>query len=135
MQNIYDTFNTATKGITAYAIMKDGKYIAKIVFKRVSSVTCYLHVLGHNMVSGKANGGGYDMCTASAAHAADKLRVTLTITEDPAGRQIAPCFAERFPQLGPLLDRRRFHRSPGHIGVKHHAQNNLRTERRVVRLS
>lgn len=71
--NIWHQFDKATKAISAYAILKDGEYVGRIVFKNGAAMSCYLQVWGSAMVKGQARGGGYDRATAAAHNAAARL--------------------------------------------------------------
>lgn len=73
MDKVYKQYETATKAISGYAILYKGEYIGKVVFKRGNCrVTCYAHIHGLTMTRGIANGGGYDMNSASVAQAISK---------------------------------------------------------------
>ena len=76
---IYEKHEKAFAGISSYAICRvtEDKAVSKIAslsFKTSKSgvVTCYFHVYGSVMISGKAGGGGYDKLSASFYDAADK---------------------------------------------------------------
>ena len=76
MTNIYEQHNTTFKGVSAYVVTdKSGNRIATVAFKRANSVTCFLHILGLQMVKARANGGGYDMCSAAFDSAMDKVNI------------------------------------------------------------
>ena len=68
--NIWHQFDKATKAISAYAILKDGAFVGRIVFRHGAAMSCYLQVWGSAMVKGQARGGGYDRATAAAYNAA-----------------------------------------------------------------
>ena len=64
--SIYDKFDKATKGITAAAILKDGKHYANITFNNTGArVYCYWHVIGVPMVCKFADGYGYNKHNAA----------------------------------------------------------------------
>ncbi len=75
--DIYKQFDAATANLSAYAVIKDGKAIGRIVFKYprdgMGRQWCYMQVWGAAMVRGYASGCGYDKHSASAAGAASKL--------------------------------------------------------------
>jgi hypothetical protein len=72
MTDIYDQHGKAFENVCAYVVTKGDDLIAKVAFKRARSglrTTCYLHILGAQMVRAYASGGGYDKCSA-AVHSA-----------------------------------------------------------------
>ena len=75
--DIYDQHRAAFRNVSAYAILKDGKLVAKIAFKfpkdGASKLWAYVHWLGVPMVRGYAGGYGYDKMTAACASAARHL--------------------------------------------------------------
>lgn len=72
--SIYDKFDRAVGNLSAYAILKDGSLVAKIVTKRGASLTAFLHWYGCTMVHGTARGGGYDMETAAIESAIARMK-------------------------------------------------------------
>lgn len=72
---IYDQYQTAFNGLSAYAILnKKGVIIGKVAFKRGNCrVTAYTHIYGLEMTKGIANGGGYDMCSAACQNGFNKM--------------------------------------------------------------
>lgn len=78
MTVIYDQFDKATAQVGAYAILKDGKFVGRVVFKYprdgAGRLYCYLQAWGATMVRGFASGGGYDKRTAAFEDAARKLQ-------------------------------------------------------------
>jgi hypothetical protein len=75
--NIYEKFDAATKQTSAYAIMHQGKYIGRVIFKRGNGLrqTCFAQLWGMTMTTGFAGGGGYDKHTASFESAVEKFKV------------------------------------------------------------
>ncbi|HEV2155427.1 hypothetical protein [Bradyrhizobium sp.] len=76
MTDIYDQHAKAFANVSAYVVAKDGDIIARIAFKHSKSnlrVTCYLHILGAQMVKAYATGGNYDRHTAAARSAISKV--------------------------------------------------------------
>lgn len=72
MSDIYDQHKAAFAHVSAYVVMKGDDRVATVAFKFAKSgtrTTCYLHVIGAQMVRAYANGGGYDKCSA-AVHSA-----------------------------------------------------------------
>ena len=65
---IYDSFDSATRHLSAFAVLDSGQYVARVIFRYAESgmrVTCYLQAWGSPMVRAYANGCGYDRCTAA----------------------------------------------------------------------
>jgi hypothetical protein len=76
MSDIYDQHQAAFKHVSAYVVIKDGDCIANVAFKFAKSglrTTCYLHILGSQMVRAYASGGGYDKCTAAVHSAISRI--------------------------------------------------------------
>lgn len=78
MSNIYDTHARAFKGVSAFAILKKGKEVARITCKSSesaagSSVRAFVWFLGSPMVEGRARGGGYDIEAGAVSAAASKM--------------------------------------------------------------
>lgn len=74
--DIYAQFDAATKGLSAYVLLKDGKPVGRVIFKPSASnmsVACYLQIWGLPMVKGTAKGFGYDKRSASFRNAVCKL--------------------------------------------------------------
>lgn len=72
MPDIYDQHKAAFASVSAYVVVRNDDIVATVAFKFAKSglrTTCYLHVLGAQMVRAYAGGGGYDKCTA-AMHSA-----------------------------------------------------------------
>lgn len=68
--DIYGKHAAAFNKVSAYVVTdKKGALIARIAFKRGLSVTCFLHIFGLKMTTGRANGGGYDRNSAAAYNA------------------------------------------------------------------
>ncbi len=73
MNDIYSQFDTAFRGVSAYAILRDGKSVGRIIIKHGTAVTAYVHAWMEPMVKGQARGGGYDRASAAVQAAAAKL--------------------------------------------------------------
>jgi hypothetical protein len=77
-QNIYQKHDAAFSNINAYVIAHNTAHrierLATIAFKRGNNgtVTCFFHIIGQQMQSGKAGGGGYDKLSAAFYDAASK---------------------------------------------------------------
>lgn len=71
--SVYDRFDVATRGMGAYAILKDGKPVGRAVVKYGNAVTAYLQAWMQPMAMGRAGGGGYDRATAAMEQAASCL--------------------------------------------------------------
>lgn len=72
--DIYDQFDTAFRYVGAFVVVKDGKRVATVAFKRprggAGRLYAYVHWLGLHMVRGFAGGGGYDKHSAAVASTA-----------------------------------------------------------------
>lgn len=87
---LYKHHNNAFKNVKAGALVKDGKQVGTLAFKHgASRVTCYLRIFGTQMVSGSANGYGYDKTTASFVAACNR---TVELKE-------ATCEGQSFEQI------------------------------------
>lgn len=73
-KDIYDQFDAAFRHVEAYAILKDGRPVARIALKHGGAVTAFVHWIGLEMTSGRAGGGGYDRASAAVAAAARKTK-------------------------------------------------------------
>lgn len=65
---IYESFDSATKRLSCFAVLDSGQYVARVIFRYAESgmrVTCYFQAWGSPMVKAYANGCGYDRCTAA----------------------------------------------------------------------
>ena len=72
MTDIYEMHAKAFPTVTAYAVLRGGKPVAKIAFKTSATSTrvwVYVHYLGTPMVRACADGGGYDKHTAAIENA------------------------------------------------------------------
>lgn len=69
----YAFFDRAFANISAYAILKDGKPVGRVVIKYGAGVTAYVQAWLQPMARGQARGGGYDRATAAVQAAAAKL--------------------------------------------------------------
>jgi hypothetical protein len=80
---IYDRHVKAFKNVKAGVMLKDGKQLGTLAFKYgASRVTCYLHIFGTQMVSGSADGYGYDKTTAAFAAACNNTQELKTVAYD-----------------------------------------------------
>jgi hypothetical protein len=70
MTTIYDKHAKTFASTSAYVICKDNERIATVAFKFGNAVLAYVHILGSEMQSGLAKGGGYDRQSAAVARAA-----------------------------------------------------------------
>jgi hypothetical protein len=74
--NVYDKFDNATRGICAYALMRDGKHIGRVITKRsavgMCPMTAFVHLYGLDMTQGRATGCGYDKQSAAVKNALTK---------------------------------------------------------------
>jgi len=77
---IYDRFNTATRDLTAQALLLDGKPVGRIVIRDAQACSAFVQIWGASMAIGKAGGGGYDRHSAAVFDAIGKL------TDRPDGR-------------------------------------------------
>lgn len=73
MTKVYNQFDGAFRHVSAYAILHNGEYVARISMKHGASVVAYVHWIGAEMARGTAGGGGYDKATAAIEHAAAKM--------------------------------------------------------------
>lgn len=79
MSNIYDTHAAAFRGVSAFAVLKDGKEVARITCKstytgaRGENCRAFVWFLGSPMVEGRACGGGYDVEAGAVSAAASKM--------------------------------------------------------------
>jgi hypothetical protein len=96
MAQVYDRFDAATRNISAYAFLLDGKPAGRVVLKHGNAVTAFFQVWGAEMATGRAGGGGYDRGTAAVLGAVAKLPTE--VAHDPhaseALRRIRDAFAK-----------------------------------------
>jgi hypothetical protein len=71
--DVYEKFDAAFRGISAYAILRDGKPVGRVAIKHGGRCTVYLQAWGAPMVTAYAGGGGYDRATAAMEKAASLL--------------------------------------------------------------
>lgn len=71
--DVYEKFDAAFRGISAYAILRDGKPVGRVAIKHGGRCVVYLQAWGAPMVTASAGGGGYDRATAAMEKAATKL--------------------------------------------------------------
>ncbi|MDI1263881.1 MAG: hypothetical protein PS018_11550 [bacterium] len=77
LPEIYEQHSKAFEHVSAYVVTKGDDIIATVAFKFAKSgmrTTCYLHILGAQMVRAYASGGGYDKCSASVYSAIDRVK-------------------------------------------------------------
>lgn len=71
---VYKQFDRATRTVSASALILDGEVVGRIVFTYGPSRTrCYVQAWGSTMVTGYADGSGYDKSTAAFSAAVDRL--------------------------------------------------------------
>lgn len=67
--SVYDYFDKHTADISAYAILKDGACVGRVVYRYprdgMGRLYCYLQFWGERMTRGYASGCGYDKHTAA----------------------------------------------------------------------
>lgn len=76
MADIYEQHRNAFANVAAYVVTKGDDQIATVAFKFAKSglrTTCYLHVLGAQMVRAYASGGGYDKQSAAVHSAVSRV--------------------------------------------------------------
>lgn len=64
-QSIYDKFDAATRAFEAYALLRDGKPVGRIVIKFGNAATAYVQVWGAPMATGGATVYGYDKASSA----------------------------------------------------------------------
>lgn len=76
-EKLWKRFDAAFSRVSAYAVILNGEYVARVCIKHPASgggrLTAYLQVWGYTPVIGTACGGGYDKATAAVTSAASKL--------------------------------------------------------------
>ena len=70
---IYDQHRAAFANVAAYVIVKDGRRVATVAFKRGARCTVFVHWIGRTMVRAFAGGSGYDRDSAACSSASEKL--------------------------------------------------------------
>lgn len=88
MAQVYERFDAATRGMSAYAITqgRDGPIVGRLVTvasKSNASTRAFLQLWGAVMVEARATGHGYDRRGAAFALAFDKLRQIQPDYADP----------------------------------------------------
>jgi hypothetical protein len=72
MADIYEQHTKAFSNVSAYAVMLDGQFVAKISFKYtrdgVGGLYVYVHWVGLPMGRGYASGYGYDKHSAACSY-------------------------------------------------------------------
>lgn len=84
---IYEQFDKATNGLSAYVIFDKSEPVGRVVFTYARSgmrTTCWLQIWGAPMVKAFANGCGYDKGTASFVNAAARINADELSREDRA---------------------------------------------------
>lgn len=81
---VYKDFERVTQDLGAWAVLKNGEYVAKVVTHTGGrrspnglTVRAFVHVFGLPMVRGIARGYGYDMRTAAILSAGEQLTYSL----------------------------------------------------------
>lgn len=74
MSKIYDQFDAAFSNVSAWAILRDGKHVGRVVVKFGASATAFVHFTGSEMAKGRAGGGGYHKETEAVREAIAKLQ-------------------------------------------------------------
>lgn len=70
---VYSHFESAFRGVSAYAVLRDGKPVGRVVIKYGAAATAYVQAWTQPMCKGQARGGGYDRASAAVQAAAAKL--------------------------------------------------------------
>lgn len=70
---VHTQFDSAFRGVSAYAILRDGKPVGRVIIKYNTAVSAYVQAWTQPMVKGQAWGGGYDRASAAVQAAAVKL--------------------------------------------------------------
>lgn len=99
MTDIYTKFDTALRGISAYALLRGGKPVGRIVLKHANASTAYVHIWGSEMVSGRATGYGYDKAGAAVREALGKL-ARYPVEARPRARAEHDAFSAAIQSLG-----------------------------------
>ena len=93
MSDIYELHSKAFSHVAAYAVLKDGKMVAKVAFKYpkdgAGRLYAYVHWIGCEMQRGFASGCGYDKHSAAVATATAKINLG---SLSPAGSRDAETF-------------------------------------------
>lgn len=68
---IWQALEAATHNIRAYALLRGGQYIGRVIVKHGERARVWVHVTGENcgVGYGSAGGGGYDKISAAYADA------------------------------------------------------------------
>ena len=74
MTDTYGKFDTATRDISAYALLLDGKPVGRIVIKFGAAATAYVQIWGAPMATARATGYGYDKATQAVMDAIGRLQ-------------------------------------------------------------
>ena len=69
----YTRFDTATKNISARALVLDGHPVGRVVMKHGAALRAFVQLWGGSIVEGRATGGNYDRATAAIEAAAQKI--------------------------------------------------------------
>lgn len=83
MADIYAQFDAATRNLEAYAILKDGDMVGRVVFRHGNQCTCFAQLWGLSMARGWARGYGYDKASAAFEAAASRIHATDLVTPLP----------------------------------------------------
>lgn len=98
MSDIYDQHKAAFKGISAYVILRDGKFVGNVSIKFPPGgggrLWAYAHIYGGEMARGFAGGGGYDKRTAAVAGAFSKVNLATYVYRGKENEAAANCVRE-----------------------------------------
>lgn len=71
--DVYEKFDKATARLSAYALIRDGKPIGRVVIKFGNAATAFVQIWGAPMATYRATGYGYDKASAAVWGAVDRL--------------------------------------------------------------
>lgn len=74
MNDARDKFDKMTAATSAYALVYDGKAVARIYIKFGAAAVAYVQIWGEDMECGRATGHGYDKGSAAVEKAIKKLK-------------------------------------------------------------
>lgn len=105
MIDTYEKYDNATCDLSAYAILFEGHYVAKIVLHHEEACTAFVHVFGAEMVSARTTGYGYDQPSHAIRSACGKLQ-DYTTPDGFRSLQMAEAFTEeaRGREWGSVLE-------------------------------
>ena len=70
---VHTQFDSAFRGVSAYAILRDSRPVGRVVIKYNTAVSAYVQAWTQPMAKGQSWGGGYDRTSAAVQAAAAKL--------------------------------------------------------------